>query len=381
MPHSFSISVRRILSRLLPAIVLLGALAILFVFVENRRGENAWQLYRVDAAQRGIRLDFAAFIPAPIPDGDNFAAIPFFNEAFENSAAATERFRLPDQGKLAAPFSGFAGQASVDLTEWRDQFIRSKLLAAPGASAAADVLLALEPYSAVLDALHEAGLRPGSRFPVPWEQGFSAPQPHLTLLQQAATLRFLRLAARLGKHESAAAYLEWREILRMYRAIEKEPNLLTGLVRITFASKLCGTLRQGLPIWDAAELNAIQADLAGLRILDDYRFAIESERALLNQHGDQLATTPIWQRRKLLFDFDTQPVFADPDPSWLDPWLLRGMPVGWFRRNQIAANRCIDAILARVDVAAQRLDLSEPSPASVEWLLDHNPRRFCFSFF
>src|SRR5262245_43861512 len=72
----------RIMRRLLLTVAILATLWALFHLEENWRGKRAWQKYKTDLAARGEHLDLEWFIPKPIPDDQNFAAIPFFQMMF-----------------------------------------------------------------------------------------------------------------------------------------------------------------------------------------------------------------------------------------------------------------------------------------------------------
>src|SRR5712671_5398843 len=45
-------------------------------------GLAAWNGYEKEAKQRGVKLDFADYIPPKIPDAENFASIPIFDAVF-----------------------------------------------------------------------------------------------------------------------------------------------------------------------------------------------------------------------------------------------------------------------------------------------------------
>src|SRR4051794_9023861 len=81
-PGSFSELLRtwRYLFWLLGLAVLVG----LFYLEENWRGDRAWARYRQEMAAKGVRLDFAAFVPPPVPPSDNFANTPFLAPVFQN---------------------------------------------------------------------------------------------------------------------------------------------------------------------------------------------------------------------------------------------------------------------------------------------------------
>jgi hypothetical protein len=72
----------RWLRRLALVLIVAITLGALIHAVENFRGQRAWNRYRQDAEARGVKLDFAAHIPAPIPENENGANTPFIQSWF-----------------------------------------------------------------------------------------------------------------------------------------------------------------------------------------------------------------------------------------------------------------------------------------------------------
>ena len=66
----------RIMSRWLFALACLATLTGLFYAVENWRGKRAWEQCRRELEAKGAVLDWNAYIPAPVPDEQNFAMTP-----------------------------------------------------------------------------------------------------------------------------------------------------------------------------------------------------------------------------------------------------------------------------------------------------------------
>ncbi len=65
--------------------IILAVLVALIVAIhvgEGWRGRRAWTAYRADAERRGVKLALEDYLPPPVPDAENFAAIPFFQEVF-----------------------------------------------------------------------------------------------------------------------------------------------------------------------------------------------------------------------------------------------------------------------------------------------------------
>src|SRR5262245_40933399 len=68
--------------RFLIGVACLVTLWALFCTEENIRGRRTWNKYRQQLEANGVRLDFASFIPKPIPDEQNFAATPWIQAWF-----------------------------------------------------------------------------------------------------------------------------------------------------------------------------------------------------------------------------------------------------------------------------------------------------------
>ncbi len=67
----------------------------LFCAEENFRGKRAWENYKVEMEAKGEVLDFAKFVPPPVPDDQNFAATPFFAQLFSIFFREPKPFAIP----------------------------------------------------------------------------------------------------------------------------------------------------------------------------------------------------------------------------------------------------------------------------------------------
>lgn len=92
--------------RLLVAVAALGTIAAVFYTVENWRGRRAWENRRRELEAKGEVLDWNAYIPAPVPDDQNFFKAPKMQEWFVKDSMLS---LLPQQpGKTTNPPSPFA---------------------------------------------------------------------------------------------------------------------------------------------------------------------------------------------------------------------------------------------------------------------------------
>jgi hypothetical protein len=337
--------------RLVFAFALLGALWAAFCIEERWRGRRAWESYRQAAMARGVPLEMGAVMPPKLPDEQNFAATPMIQSLFaaqEGGETPRAWFAVLKLDQVDQKRHGTRPFESPSMEAWRDHFVKSGILGAPGADPASDVLTALEIVRSELTELREAGRRPGSAFPVQWERGFSAGLPHVSALIQAANVYQLAIAAHLARGESAEAYGYFSDGLRLYSALQNEPALINGLVRISIVEKLALRVRDGIAAgrWQTAELERLQKDFAGLAIADDWRFALNSERALVNTallelHG---------KSDSALAQLSDDILGGNPKHSSTSVTAVSLYPRGWFWLSQRKINEFFDRSIERVDL-------------------------------
>ena len=73
----------RAVKRILPLLVAWRALIALFYAEEDWRGKRAWEKLRREGEAKGEHFDRESFIPPPIPDDQNFAAMPLISAMFD----------------------------------------------------------------------------------------------------------------------------------------------------------------------------------------------------------------------------------------------------------------------------------------------------------
>ncbi len=348
----------RYLVRVLFLVACLPTLIVALFIVEKYRGRAAWRAYETEAKARGVKLDFADYIPPKIPDAENFASIPIFDAVFRASDAKQPipnplKLPVPAGGKLPK-FNDPVKQERIDLAAWQKFFVETKLLPAASDNAAADVLKALSKFAEPLAQLREAGTRPHCHFPIHWEMAFAAALPHIEILNGASKLFALRLSAHLALGDSAAAYEDFRAGLRLATATAEEPTLIAGLVRLATVATMENAVWGGLlgQQWAEPELRKIEADLAGLDGLKDYLFALGSERGGSNQMTDMLIDNP----RQFAALMQGEP------PS--SAWGSSAFPSGWLYQNKVRANRFFDESAARIDPGQRRYFGERPVPSS-----------------
>ncbi len=351
--------------RIIAFAVVVGILGLLIVpacyWGERWRGRRAWKKYETEAKARGVKLDSAEFFRYKIPDANNFASIPIFEAAFradDRGEPVPDPFELPNSKDNPRPrFGDHIKQQPIDLVAWQKYLVKARLLPAAGASAADDVLKALESRAASLAQLQEAARRPHGRFPVHWERHWEAGVPHLELVCNAAKLHLLRMAAHLAQDRSSDAYEDFCDSMRLARALREEPEIISELARSTIVESTVETFWSGLAAhqWAEPELEKIGADLAALDWVGEYHFAMVSERASLNELFDLMAKNPSMFRKLIRLE--------SPEPKKNERWLIF-YPSGWHYWSRVRFIQYYDELLARADAGTHRWSLALPAPSS-----------------
>jgi hypothetical protein len=319
----------------------LATLCIVAFLIEDFRGEAAWKRYVEEAKRRGVELEFSAFLPTPVPDEENFAAIPFFIELASPDAAAKSRleaqYLLPRGTPQALVKAAASRGAPLDFVEIRALIDKTRALPEITENAPADVLQALELYEPVLSVLRSAALRPRSQFRGSWRGPYDGDLYQLGDTLSLNNLIVLRTDALLASGRSDEALTVWRIAERLSSMLAHEPTLLPGMLRVTLIAQALPPVWRGMAQgrWLESELAEIEFRLRGTDLKEAYVKGVQSERAAFNTTLEQSLASPrvMWPT-----------LFGGPA---LSHW-LRVLPRGWLRQNQLRVNQWFDQV-ARAD--------------------------------
>ena len=262
-----SLFTRRALRRELIVLAWFVTLLALFHGEETWRGRRAWNKYRRELEGQGAQLDFAALVPKPVPDEQNFAATPVIKSWFERKSsddssdewgdnywrvsecisspkakdAKGERHFL-DLGAWEAGF--LAARSSEDIRPLR--FHSDKLDAASRSNAAPAVLEGLKTNEVLFSELRAVSPRPYSRYPVNYdvETPYTILLPHLGKVSGICKRLQLKACAELAGGRPDQALDDLRLMFRLADSVREEPFLMSYMVR------LACTQHAVQPIWE-----------------------------------------------------------------------------------------------------------------------------------
>lgn len=379
----------KILKRLLLAFGIILALIPVFYAAENWRGQRAWENYRHELESHGEKLDFAAYIPPPVPDDQNFAFAPVVMTTW-NWLLDTNGHKLPQEDKSIVrrldlnlfrtnqlapprPRSWQLGQAT-DLAAWqnyfRTMFVTNRYMAGmpppmPGEiesaiqtnsfnpyvtnevievealatnefpvamqpqTPAADVLLALSKFDAALAELRAAAARPLARFPLGYDAAIPAEilLPHYDNLKNCSLVLGLRANAELDSGHPAEALADIKLIFRLAESIHAEPIYIAQSFRMGWFRFAMQPIWEGVSgkKWTDVEMKELALAMSHLDFLQDYAFAVRSECAA----GIKIVEHCEAHGNKGVFTCLCDRSEFNFD-MWLDDMILESFPAGWF---------------------------------------------------
>jgi len=372
------------LRRLALVLVVLVTLGALVHAVENFRGQRAWNRYRQDAEARGLKLDYAAHIPAPIPDNENGANTPFIQYWFPkprpdetnqwpvnyNEATRLITIKRRTKGSGAQDDRFF-----TDLVAWQQAFAQrqeadkkhAKKIELDShdpnrnteeqAKAALMVLEELKVYEPALAELRAMSSRRQVRYPINYktEEPFFL-VPHLAKLKEIVQVLNLRACAELASGQTNEAFETVKLMLWVSDSMEEEPFIFSQLVRIASRQIALQSVWEGLARhqWTEAQLKELQERMLRTDFVSRLETCLSGERAF------GIATVQWMQKSKkrgeamALF---SAPEGGDADGAlWaknLAAWLI---PKGWFYFEMVSIGQCMDQMTTGAwDVSAQRI--------------------------
>lgn len=362
----------RWLRRLAFVLIVLVTLLALVHAVENFRGKRAWSRYQKDAEARGVKLDFTAHIPAPIPDDENGANTPFIHSWFPKPQPGGDPLWPTNYGYASQLLTvhrrtkGSGAQDDrffTDLEAWRQAFVNFREEgvkkkkkaethshdverdAKEQAEAALAVLKELQGHDAALVELRAMSSRRKVRYPINYktEEPFSILLPHLAKMKGVVSLLNLRACAELAAGQTNEAFADVKLAFWVCDSFEEELFLISQLVRIAAQQIVTQPVWEGLARhqWTEPQLKELQERF--LRV--DFTSALD--RTLAEERAGSIAAVE-WVLTKrnpaeafAMFGSDQLPVNT-PQGSLIG-WLI---PSGWFHYEKANLGIFMDEMTA-----------------------------------
>lgn len=268
----------RMAKRLLFAFAALVTLAALLIAEENWRGKRDWQAFVRDHETRNDPLDFSPYIPAEVPEGENFAMTPvlkplFGDDAKNYSDQLAAKFKIPEvQGKKLPSLGDRSLGKHFELAQWNDYL-------------GGDITNWLAKVDPGLREISEASRRRYARYPLAYEKGFAMTLPHVNVFVKLGKVYALRGEDELQQGRSDAALEDTLTLLRVGSTMKNDLTLVSQLVWIAMWQTALQVVWEGTEThrWTDAQLRALQEELSRANFLEGIALAFHGERAVMNE--------------------------------------------------------------------------------------------------
>ncbi len=350
---------KSVIRKLLIGLAWLVTIVALFYAEEDWRGSHEWNSYRQQLETSGAQLDYAAFIPKPVPDDQNFAVIPVIDSWFTQRTNFAKKWA--DIYSLASSMLGSQTNPNppapegnsyqggeryfLDLAAWKmafdaiqagqtnssQPFTSRKLDLASRAAAAPAVLADLASSETELDQLRAASDRPDARYPVVYDldNPWGILLPHLGNIKRTVQRLQLRTCAELAAGRSNDAFADVKLMLYLADSVKTEPFLISYLGRLACVHLAIQPVWEGLAehAWSDAQLQELQARF------QQYDFFPQMEQSLASERAAAILTAELLERGKYhLNDLTDDPSHAG---SSLANLFGRRVPRGWYYLEQL----------------------------------------------
>jgi len=327
------------------AVTLVTLYALLCTWLNWNWGRQ-WSATVAMLKAEGETLDFRAAMNDPVPESENFCAIPLLKDialAVDNDPGKgepaekrkhLETLKLPDaeKGHERPKFGNQALGKVADLKAWA-AWLRNEGTPADSTNAAGDVIAALSKHDAIVQELAAGLSRPKGQW-LEWktrelpEMLFSITLPHYQSIRNLNQTLALRAIAAARAGDAAKAHESALIIARLAQADLNDPFLIGLLVAASDASFLCGS------IWELCDAQAGMADdfarlETALAALDFHRAALRAGRSEMVAAMNTLQYIRRHPERGpgLMQGID---VNGKPVGGTLPGILFRALPLGYF---------------------------------------------------
>lgn len=326
---------------------------------------NWWGARKLSAALAVLRdknepTRFEEIVPPPVPDADNVAAAPVFQEVF----VAAKDSRL---GKLALPWKKITGKPELgeSTIHFTARFLNPDFKGDDQAAGEL-VLKSLAPSAPLLEEVAQAVRRPGVCWPLDYSKASEMPLPHISAMVNISRVFQGRALAELATARPDDAFHDVQTLLAQARAVGSSPFLISLLVETSILHMTHSVINDGLErhAWTDAQLADLSNELSRIDLLARLSDGLRGERASLLQL-DASRTDLI-----MLQGLDTRRLR-------LQNAALRIWPAGWFNEDKAGyigtIQRYIDAVKHPTELPSTLAEIEAARAGSSVWNKIRNP--------
>jgi hypothetical protein len=376
MKHFFSRVGRFFGSRgFLKFVLWMITIIVLFYVEEDWRGARAWAATKAEWEAKGETFDPKKFIPAPIPDEQNLAAIPAYK--LEKVTSARGAPSLDDVALRKAlenfsdsdfpPTSGWRKGESPDWEKIHEMLSMKYAKVFKGAPVPNEAVAQLDALFPFVADLRAAATRPYCRFQYDDTALMPAARGLGLITGQMKVTRILTIHAllELQDHRPDLALEDLKLIFRLADGVQQDSNLVATLVKMGMVAIGSGVVYEGLAqnLWNDEQLAGIDQLLKPINLLADYRYAMSAEAVDATGNIDYLksaTSSEMYGTLNGIADNSTMPFWNNIPFLW---------PRGWWDQAKCGVVTSVFNDLSTFDAPHLRIlpDRIDKLQSQIEW--------------
>jgi hypothetical protein len=340
-------------------------LVTLFYSWTNWRGARKLSAALAMLREKNEPTRFEELVPPPVPDADNVAAAPVFQELF----ASGKDSRL---GKLDLPWKKIDGkpESGESTVHFTARFLNPDFKGDDRAAGEL-VLKSLAPSVPLLEEVAQAVRRPGVSWPLDYSKGFELLLPHLSPLANTSKVFQGRALAELAAGRPDNAFEDVQTLLKLARAAGPGSFLISLLVEASILDRTSQVISDGLErhAWTDAQLAELSRELSRTDLMTHYPNALRLERVSVLQldgsRTDLLTLQGLPDTRTLRLQ----------NAALRAAWAI--WPAGWFNEDKAGyagtIQRSIDAVNHPKELPSTLAEIDAVRASSSVWNKIRNP--------
>lgn len=293
---------------------------------EDEVGHREWARVKSELEAKGEKLDWASFVPDPLPDDLNFMRTPFMEGILYRESPDPNRIRRLES-RNAGSLTSFLKRPDTALAvNWKgiaDTFRSNSWSEVPGPSTnpAAMVVEWMRPLENDFAELRVAATRPYSQLRFSVTNAYEPYRPNYGALRRLAQQLAVLAAAELTDGDPQLAIDDLRVNFAISRGLEDQGSLVGFMIAVAIDGLTVGPVSQGLVErrWSDQQLVELDKILVRVDLPGSYPGMIRAERAAANQSFEN------WVAPVIVSSGST----GARSPWFLDQKYRRLQPNGW----------------------------------------------------
>ncbi len=299
------------------------------------RGHQAWQKCQRELKARGEQLDWAAYIPARVPDGQNFIKTPLLEAVGYRGRIDTNVWQAFADAGRSLDWQGCVDSQSGRKMVW-------------GQADAAAFLQALQEIEPRLDELRAANFKPFARFDIDRSRPFEeSPGINFVALRILSQIVAFHACAELTLNQSEKAFQDIHVIHRLSDGLKEENTLVALMFRVALQGLSLEPFWEGWAEgrWSERELTRFGELFARVDLLPELARVMHAERAGVNALVEKYGIQGNEFGRVTMRGESAQKGFWNGVREQAEKLGWKLIPRGWVYQNLVGYNHRMQAFI------------------------------------